>query len=123
MTAKSVLIVDDEPSIVASLEFLMEQAGYRVSVARDGMAALECVRETAPDLILLDVMLPVVNGYEVCRRLRSDPSRSAVKIVLLTARGRDPDSAEGVPAGADAFLSKPFAPRELVAEVRRLLAP
>jgi len=120
---RTVLIVDDEPNIVVSLEFLMEREGYSVCVARDGREALDAVRRSPPDLILLDVMLPLVNGYEVCRLLRADPDSRRVKIILLTARGGDGEARRGADAGADAYLTKPFATRELLAEVQRLIGP
>jgi DNA-binding response OmpR family regulator len=116
-----VLIADDEPNIVASLEFLMEQAGFEVKVAPDGAAALALVASFRPDLVLLDVMMPVKNGYEVCQHLKSDPATRAVKVVLLSAKGRDVEVAKGLELGADAYVTKPFSTRELVAKVQELL--
>lgn len=116
-----VLIVDDDPSIVTSLEFLMAQAGFDVAVARDGEAALDAVRSHAPDLVLLDVMLPHRSGFEVCQLLREDPAHGDLKIVLLTAKGRDVDVAKGLALGADDYVTKPFATRDLVAKVRSML--
>jgi len=121
MQGRSVLIVDDEPAIVASLEFLMQQEGYSVRVAGDGDAALVAVFESPPDLVLLDVMLPTVDGYEVCRRLRDAPEGRDLRIVILTARNHEREQA--LSAGADAFLAKPFGTRELVAEVERVMRP
>ena len=119
---KRVLIADDEPNIVASLEFLMEQAGFEVKVATDGAAALSLVASFGPDLVLLDVMMPVKNGYEVCQQLKSDPGTRAVKVILLSAKGRDVEVAKGLELGADAYVTKPFSTRELVAKVKELLA-
>jgi DNA-binding response OmpR family regulator len=119
--AQRILIVDDEPSIVISLEYLMRRAGYEVEVAADGEAALEAVAEKTPALVILDVMLPKLNGFDVCRRLRSDPRWSAIKIVMLTAKGRDPDRARGLEVGADAYVTKPFSTRDLVAQVGEIL--
>ena len=121
MQGRSVLIVDDEPAIVASLEFLMQQEGYSVRVAGDGDAALVAVSESLPDLVLLDVMLPTVDGYEVCRRLRERPEGRDLRIVILTARNHEREQA--LSAGADAFLAKPFGTRELIAEVERVMDP
>jgi len=119
--AKRVLIADDEPNIVASLEFLMEQAGFEVRLAANGREALEVVAAFAPDLVLLDVMMPEMNGYEVCQRLKSDPATRAVKVVMLSAKGRDVERAKGLELGADAYVTKPFSTRELVAQVRAML--
>jgi DNA-binding response OmpR family regulator len=119
---KRVLIADDEANIVASLEFLMEQAGFEVKVAPDGAAALALVASFRPDLVLLDVMMPVKNGYEVCQQLKSDPGTRAVKVILLSAKGRDVEVAKGLELGADAYVTKPFSTRELVAKVKELLA-
>ena len=118
---KRVLIADDEPNIVASLEFLMEQAGFEVKVATDGAAALAFVASFRPDLVLLDVMMPVKNGYEVCQSLKSNPDTRGVKVILLSAKGRDVEVAKGLELGADAYVTKPFSTRELVARVKGLL--
>lgn len=119
--ARRVLIADDEPNIVMSLEFLMEQSGYEVRVARTGEEALAAVEAFQPDLVLLDVMMPRKNGYEVLQAIRADPARRATRIVLLTAKGRDVDVEKGLGLGADAYVTKPFATRELVARVKALL--
>jgi DNA-binding response OmpR family regulator len=120
--AKRVLIADDEPNIVASLEFLMEQAGFEVKLAANGKEALDLVAAFKPDLVLLDVMMPEMNGYEVCQRLKSDPATRAVKVVMLSAKGREVEVAKGLELGADAYVTKPFSTRELVARVREMLA-
>jgi DNA-binding response OmpR family regulator len=117
-----VLIVDDEPSIVLSLEFLMQQAGHEVTVARDGAAALDALRATHPDLVLLDVMLPHRSGFEICQTIREDSELADTKIILLTAKGRDVDVEKGLALGADAYVTKPFGTRELVEKVDALLA-
>ena len=116
-----VLIVEDEPSIALSLRFLMEQEGYRVIVVEDGEAALETCRTAPPELVLLDVMLPGVSGFEVCRQLKSRPDGRAIKVVLVTARGRETDLEKGRAVGADAYIIKPFAIREVMETVRNLL--
>ena len=120
--AARVLIADDEANILISLEYLMKREGFEVSVARDGLAALAEVARQRPDLILLDVMMPGKTGFEVCQDLRADPANASVRIVMLTARGRETDVAKGMALGADAYLTKPFSTRELVVLVRELLA-
>ena len=120
---KRVLIADDEPNIVISLEFLMQREGHTVSVARDGIAALEAIRRDRPDLVLLDVMMPGMSGFDVCQAVRADESLATVKIVLLTAKGRETDTTNGLALGADAYITKPFSTRELAARVRELLGP
>jgi DNA-binding response OmpR family regulator len=119
--SKHVLIADDEPNIVISLEFLMKREGHRVSVARDGDAALELIRRERPDLVLLDVMMPGKSGFEVCQTVRSDDALAGVKILMLSAKGRDTDLAKGSALGADAYMTKPFSTRELADKVRSLL--
>jgi DNA-binding response OmpR family regulator len=117
-----VLIAEDEPNIVTSLEFLMRNCEYEVRVARDGEEALRLAGEFQPDVLLLDVMMPLCNGFEVCRRLRDNPATRAVKIVMLTAHGREAQIERGLAAGADAYITKPFSNRELVAKVREVVA-
>ncbi len=119
--SKHVLIADDEPNIVVSLEFLMKREGHRVSIARDGDAALAMIRELKPDLVLLDVMMPGRSGFDVCQAVRADESLSGVKILMLSAKGRDTDVAKGSALGADAYMTKPFSTRELADRVRELL--
>ena len=120
--SKKVLIVDDEPNIVISLEFLVKKEGFTVAVAADGEEALAKVAEFSPDLILLDVMMPKKSGFEVCEALRADPSRAALKIVMLTAKGRDTEVAKGLALGADAYVTKPFSTKDLVLKVKEVLA-
>ena len=118
---RRVLIVDDEPNIVLSLEFLLRQQGYEVRVARDGEEALAAAEDWRPDLIVLDVMLPGLDGFEVCRRLRERPENAAMKILLLTARGREVERVRGLEEGADAYVRKPFSTRQLMITVAELL--
>ena len=118
---KKILIVDDEPNIVVPLQFLMEQNSYDVMVAYSGEEALETIAKFDPDLILLDIMLPGIDGYEVCQIVRLDPGRRHVKIIFLTAKGRDTDLARGMSLGADAYIVKPFSNAELTDRVRSLL--
>ncbi len=118
---KRVLVVDDEPNIVLSLEFLMRKAGFEVEVARNGQEALEAIARQPPDVLLLDVMMPEMDGFEVCERLRADPRGRATKVVMLTARGRDSERQRGLALGADVYVTKPFSTRELVARVKAML--
>jgi len=118
---RRILIVDDEPNIVLSLEFLMQQSGFEVAVARDGEEALAQVASFRPDLVLLDIMLPRMNGYEVCQKLRANPDWDGVKVVMLSAKGRELEVSKGLALGADAYVTKPFSTRELIDQVRRLL--
>ena len=120
--AYKVLIADDEPNILLSLEFLMKREGHAVSIARDGPAALAAIRRERPDLVLLDVMMPGRTGFDVCQAVRADESLAGVKIVLLTAKGRDTDVAKGMALGATDYMTKPFSTKELAARVRALLA-
>jgi DNA-binding response OmpR family regulator len=119
--AKRVLVVDDEPNIVMSLEFLMKRAGFEVQVARNGREALAALEGTPPDLLLLDVMMPELDGYEVCARVRQRTDWSATKIIMLTARGRDAERQRGLSLGADRYVTKPFSTRELVEQAKELL--
>ncbi|MBK1692048.1 response regulator transcription factor [Ectothiorhodospira mobilis] len=118
MSPQSVLVVDDEPNIVLSLEFLMKQAGFDVRVARDGESALEAVRQQPPQVILLDVMLPRRDGYEVCQTIRANPEWRDVRILMLTAKGRQIEKEKGLAMGADDYITKPFSTREVVERVR-----
>ena len=120
--AKKVLIADDEPNIVTALEFLLQRAGYEVLVARDGEEALKIVEGVRPDLVLLDIMMPVRSGYEVCKRIRERPEWSHIKVVMLSAKGRDAEVNKGMAMGADLYVTKPFSTRELMDQIKGLLA-
>jgi len=117
-----ILLVDDEPNIVLALEFLMKKAGYETLTADDGEKALEAIREHRPDLVILDLMMPRLDGYEVCQRVRSDPALKKMIIVMLTAKGREVEREKGLAMGADLYITKPFSTREVVEKVRELLA-
>jgi DNA-binding response OmpR family regulator len=119
--AKKVLIADDEPNIVMSLQFLMEAAGYEVRTVADGAAALRLLDDFRPDLVLLDVMMPTRNGYEICQAIRETPALHGIKVVMLTAKGRDIDAEKGLALGADEYVTKPFATKDLVAKVKAML--
>jgi DNA-binding response OmpR family regulator len=116
-----VLIADDEPNIVISLEYLMKRAGYQVSIARDGQEALDTIRRERPRLVLLDVMMPRKSGFDVCQELRADEQIKDTLVLMLTAKGRDTDVDKGLGVGADAYMTKPFATKELVAKVAEML--
>ena len=118
---KEILIVDDEPSIVVPIQFLMEQQGYSVLVAENGHDALDMIYKYNPDLVLLDIMLPGIDGYEVCEIVRLNPKLRGVKIIFLTAKGREVEIAKGLALGADAYITKPFSNAELVAKVKTVL--
>ena len=120
MTHK-VLIADDEPNIVVSLEYLLKRAGYTVLVARDGQQAIDMVRRERPALVLLDVMMPGKSGHEVCAELRADESLRDVRVLMLSAKGRDTDVDKGLGVGADAYMTKPFSTKELAAKVAEML--
>ncbi len=117
-----ILIADDEPNIVISLEYLMRREGHEVSVARDGDEALEMIQREPPDLVLLDAMMPGKSGFEVCQAVRDDQRLAKVKIVMLTAKGRETDMAKGKALGVDAYIVKPFSTRDLAEKVRSMLA-
>ena len=119
--SKVILVVDDEPNILLSLEYLMQQAGYEVRSARDGESALAEIERELPDLVLLDVMMPKRDGYEVCQAIRSRPEWKGVKVIMLTAKGREVEREKGISLGADDYVTKPFATQELVDKVRLTL--
>ncbi|MCP5413095.1 MAG: response regulator [Chromatiaceae bacterium] len=121
---KTVLIVDDEPNIVLSVAFLMKREGHTVLTASDGQEALETLVATSPDLMILDVMMPRKNGFEVCSEVRvnADPRIARMPILMLTAKGREAEMKKGLSLGADAYITKPFSTHELVAKVNELLA-
>jgi DNA-binding response OmpR family regulator len=121
--AKRVLVVDDEPNIVMSLRFLMEREGFQVEVASTGQAAVAALDREPADLVLLDIMMPELDGFEVCQRIRNNPAWRATKVVMLTAKGRDIERDKGLALGADDYVTKPFSTRDLVAKVKRMLAP
>jgi len=121
MTAQ-VLIVEDEESILLSLEFLLGKEGYAVATARDGAEALRLLQQQPPDLVLLDVMLPLIDGFELCATIRAMPALAGTRIMLVTARGRETEITRGLALGADDYLTKPFSTRELMSKVRALLA-
>ncbi|SDL51559.1 response regulator transcription factor [Siphonobacter aquaeclarae] len=120
--SQKILIVDDEPGIVMSLEFLMKKEGYQVYIARDGAEALDIIRQEHPDLVVLDVMMPSVDGYEVCRQVKEDETLRRTKVIFLSAKSKDTDIEKGLSLGADLYLTKPFSTRNLMAKVQELTA-
>jgi DNA-binding response OmpR family regulator len=116
-----VLIVDDEPNILLSLKFLMTKAGYNVRTAKDGEEALAEVGRFMPDVMLLDVMMPKIDGFTVCQRVKSAPDTQGVRIVMLTARGRDVERQKGLQLGADDYITKPFSTKDALDRVAALL--
>ncbi|MDR6770000.1 response regulator [Azospirillum sp. BE72] len=117
----TILVVDDEPSIVLSLQVLMQRAGFDVRIARDGDEALRSVESFTPDLILLDAMMPKRDGFDVCQTLRTNPAWKSLPIIMLTARSRDVERQKGLALGATDYITKPFSTRDLLTTVRRHL--
>lgn len=118
---RKILIVEDEPNIVVPLQFIMEENGYEISVAFTGEEAVQKLSEEKPDLILLDIMLPGMDGYELCQMIRQKPDWKDIRIIFLTALGREADMAKGLALEADAYITKPFSNKEVVAKVNELL--
>jgi len=118
-----ILIADDEPNILISLEFLMKREGFEVVLARDGQEALDAIKKERPALVLLDVMMPIKTGFDVCSEVRANDDLRDTLIVMLTAKGRDTDVAKGLALGANAYMTKPFSTKDLVQKVRELLEP
>jgi len=119
--ARKILVVDDEPVLVETIAYNLEQAGYQVTTAADGTSALQAAQRDTPDLVILDIMLPEMDGLEVCRLLRRESSTATTPIMMLTAKGDEIDKVVGLEVGADEYVTKPFGRRELLARVRALL--
>jgi two-component system alkaline phosphatase synthesis response regulator PhoP len=122
-TTRKVLIVDDEPNIVTALEFLLKRSGYDVRLAANGAEALEQVETYRPDVVLMDVMMPIKSGFEVCQRMRERPDLAQIKIVMLSAKGSEAEVSKGLSLGADLYITKPFSTQELVSTINRLFEP
>ena len=118
---KKILVVDDEPNIVTALEYLLQKGGYEVLLAQDGEAALKQIEEHLPDLVLLDVMMSLKSGYEVCQRMRERADWQHIKIIMLSAKGREAEVNKGLSLGADLYVTKPFSNQDLVARINELL--
>ena len=118
--SKKVLIVDDEPNILMSLDFLMKKNGYEVFVGRNGQEALDIINKESIDLVVLDIMMPEVDGYEVCEYIRATPSLAHIKVIFLSAKVKESEIEKGYVVGADHYMTKPFSTRELVKKVKEL---
>lgn len=121
MADQRIVVVEDEPDIREVIEHSLKREGYHVNACADGVEALKIVRELGAELVLLDLMLPGIDGLEVCRRLKSDPITSKIPIVMLTAKGEESDVVIGLSVGADDYVTKPFSPRVLVARIRAVM--
>ena len=121
MQGNKILVVDDEPNIVRSLTFVLNKGGYDVSFARDGEQAMTMIRDSKPNILILDVMMPNKSGYEVCNEIKSDPDLRDIHIVMLTAKGQDDDRETALSQGADEYISKPFSPIKILARVKEIL--
>jgi DNA-binding response OmpR family regulator len=121
MAAPRVLIIEDEPNIVLSLEFLLQREGYETAVATDGEEGLALVRRLHPDVVLLDVMMPKRNGYEVCRAIKADPELEKIPVVMVSARGQEVEVLKGLELGASAYVTKPFGNAEILEAIRGVL--
>jgi two-component system alkaline phosphatase synthesis response regulator PhoP len=118
---KRVLVVDDEVYILQILEFSLEMEGFEVATAQNGEEAIAQALENPPDLVVLDIMMPRMDGYEACRRLKTDPRTQNTPVILLSAKGRSIDQEIGFEAGAEEYITKPFSPRKLVERIKALL--
>jgi DNA-binding response OmpR family regulator len=121
MPQSPILLVDDEPYIIRSLSYVLEREGYWVETARNGVEAMEKIRQLHPWLVFLDVMMPFKNGYEVCAEVREDPAIADTHIIMLSAKGQQIDRERGLLGGTDEYITKPFSPREIVERVRTLM--
>ncbi|MBI5655732.1 MAG: response regulator [Geobacter sp.] len=123
MKRNKILIVEDEESLLKLESILLTSKGYKVTGVMDGPAALEEVARSRPDLVILDIMLPGIDGFEVCRRIKEDPSTSPIRVIMLTAKKNKQDMERGMQAGADAYITKPFKSAFLIESIERLLRP
>ena len=118
---EKILVVDDEHTMLDVIRYSLEKAGYQVCTAQDGVEALRLAREQKPDLVVLDIMMPKLNGYEVCQRVKEDPDAGGIGIVLLTAKGQEVDRRQGLELGASRYMTKPFDPDEVLKVAKELL--
>ena len=121
MQDKKILVVDDEPNIVRSLTYILNKEGYDVSTAEDGAEAMDMIRDSKPHLMILDVMMLNMSGYDVCRAVKSDPEFVDIQVMMLTANGQVGDRRLGLSQGADEYITKPFSPRVILSKVKELL--
>jgi DNA-binding response OmpR family regulator len=117
-----ILVIDDEPYILRSLSYLLQREGYSVETATNGEEGLQCVQGLRPPLVFLDIMMPHMNGYEVCEQIKQDPSLEHTYVIMLSAKGQQIDRERGLLGGADEYMTKPFSPREVAQRVRSILA-
>ena len=120
--AKKIVLAEDEPQIARLIEFKLKKEGYQVTWKENGKEALEAIKAEEPDLVILDVMMPVMDGYEVLRRLKEDENLKSIPVIMLTARAQEKDVVKGIDMGAEDYITKPFHPAELLARVKRILA-
>jgi len=123
MDGKDVLIVDDEPFISKALSFVLKKAGYGVRTAPNGKAAMEMIEQAKPEIMFLDIMMPLMNGYEVCEAIKSDPALGDIHVIMLSAKGQQQDEDLGLALGADEYMTKPFSPTRVLQRVTELLGP
>ena len=121
--SKKILIADDEPNILAALEFLLTRNAFEVHIAKNGDEALKVLESSKPDLVLLDIMMPQRSGYEICKCIRERPDWRHIKVIMLSAKGRDAEVSKGLSIGADLYVTKPFSTRELLGSINKLLEP
>ena len=121
MTQKKILIADDNENIREALTYLLEDEGYSLSMAKDGAETLVRVREVHPDILFLDIMMPEINGYDVCRIIKNDPELKRIYVIMLTAKGQVAEQERGRAAGADEYIVKPFSPMEILAKIKDIL--
>lgn len=115
-----ILIVDDEPNILMSLEFLMRKEGYHVFIARDGQEALNIIEQELPSIVILDIMMPEVDGYEVCQQIKNSPDKQHIKVIFLSAKAKDHEIEKGYAMGADLYMTKPFSTRSLMKQIKAM---
>ncbi len=119
--SKKIVLAEDEPQIARLIEFKLKKEGYSVTSKENGEEALKAIKEDKPDLVLLDIMMPVMGGYEVLRRLKEDEDLKSIPVIMLTARAQEKDVVKGIGMGAEDYITKPFHPAELLARVKRIL--
>jgi len=120
MTQKKILIADDNENIREALTYLLEDEGYKLWMAKDGAETLEKARDVRPDILFLDIMMPIMNGYEVCRVIKSDPELKNIYVIMLTAKGQAAEQESGRSVGADEYIVKPFSPMEVLARIKKI---
>ena len=121
MPNKTILIADDEPYLIRSLSYVLQREGYHVESAVDGQEAMSKIETLRPDLVFLDLMLPRLDGFQICRRVKERPDLRSTYVIILTAKGQQEDRQKGFQAGADAFMTKPFSPKEIIDKLRQKL--